>query len=252
MMEIKKLINIVVNDMHELEKLIAELREGDGFNPLELEILQSKAGGIKQLLDILKGRMEEHFTPGNRQTRDQDLPTEKPQEKEEEKAKPFSPEVETPGTEDRTKRPGDSSGFSETESTHGHETPAPETSREESDTMELQEPEEEEKNGKVLGEKFITGKSVNEMISGSGKMEYKLSDRPVNSIRASIGINDRFLFTRELFEGNPERYTEAVTKLDSLRNLNEAVAYLRENFTWKKNETSLKFIDLVKRRFLND
>ncbi len=250
-MEIKKLINIVVNDMHELEKFIAEIREGGEFNYLEMEILQTKAKGINQLLDILKGRMEEDPEQVRIPEGDQNLRKEKP-ETEEKKEDPSPVAVGIPETENPGNTNTDKDVSPEPENHPEQEEPERDLSGEKNDSVELEEPEEDEKNGKVLGEKFTKSKSVNDLISGNGKFEYKLSDRPFSSIRAAIGINDRFLFTRELFDGNPERYTQAVTKLDSLRNINEAVVYLRENFKWKKNETSLKFIDLVKRRFLND
>jgi len=34
-----------------------------------------------------------------------------------------------------------------------------------------------------------------------------------------------------------------------MHELREAFNYLRERFNWKKSETSLKFVELVKRRF---
>ena len=37
-----------------------------------------------------------------------------------------------------------------------------------------------------------------------------------------------------------------------MKNEKEAAEYLRVNFKWKKNEASLKFINLVKRRFHYD
>ena len=83
-------------------------------------------------------------------------------------------------------------------------------------------------------------------------MEFKLSNRPVSSIKSAIGINDRFQFIRELFDGNADKFAETVSKIDEMKNIGEAVEYLRQSFKWKKNETSLKFVGLVKRRFSND
>ena len=80
-------------------------------------------------------------------------------------------------------------------------------------------------------------------------LEFKLSNRPVKSIKSAIGINDRFQYIRELFDGKPEKFRETVNALDAMNDIQEAVVYLRENFKWKKTETSLKFVNLVKRRF---
>ena len=90
------------------------------------------------------------------------------------------------------------------------------------------------------------------MAADSTNLEAKISSRPVTSIKSAIGINDKFQYIRELFEGNAESFNKTVDELDALNNLNEAVDYLKNNFKWKKNETSLKFVALVKRRFPNE
>ena len=118
------------------------------------------------------------------------------------------------------------------------------------------EPEEEPEAVAIsnrIGDRIITEKSVNDLLSGNGdkKLEYKISNSPVQSIQAAIGINDRYQYIRELFSGNAETFAKTVVDLDNLGNIQEAVAYLQENFKWKKNETSLKFVNLVKRRFPN-
>lgn len=104
-----------------------------------------------------------------------------------------------------------------------------------------------------IGDRVITEKSVNDLLSGNGdkKLEYKISNSPVQSIQAAIGINDRYQYIRELFDGSADSFVKTVGDLDGLGNIHEAVAYLQENFKWKKNETSLKFVNLVKRRFPN-
>ncbi len=120
--------------------------------------------------------------------------------------------------------------------------------------VELDDEEEEVGNANHrLGDSFLKEKSVNELLAGddSGKLEYKISNSPVASLKAAIGINDRYQYIRELFEGNGDKFTKAVSDLDNLNSIQEAVSYLQQNYKWKKNETSLKFVTLVKRRFPN-
>lgn len=133
------------------------------------------------------------------------------------------------------------------------EEPEPEAEPEPTVDVKFHEPHEPEPEAQVLGEKFQKERSVNDVkFEGGVKLEEKLSSLPLKTIRSAIGINDRFLFTRELFDGDPELFNTAVTKLDSLEDIKDAVVYLRDNFKWKKNETSLKFVELVKRRFSNE
>ncbi len=119
--------------------------------------------------------------------------------------------------------------------------------------LHLDEEEPADNHSKRLGDLFAKEKTVNDLMSEDfSKLEHKLSNRPVANIHSSIGINDRFQYIRELFEGSVDNFVKTVADLDSMNDIKEAVNYLQANFKWKKNETSLKFINLVKRRFPNE
>ena len=72
---------------------------------------------------------------------------------------------------------------------------------------------------------------------------------PIHSMWDGIGINDRFLFVRELFENDSAKFELAVNALNQLSTIQEAVNYLKLSFKWHKTEASQKFLVLVKRRF---
>lgn len=116
------------------------------------------------------------------------------------------------------------------------------------------EDEPEGNNGtRRLGDSFTKDRSLNDFITDdSVKLEHKLSNMPVSSLQSAIGINDRFQYIRELFDGNSDLYNETVTKLDSMNEIKDAVVFLQNNFKWKKTEISLKFVNLLKRRFPNE
>ena len=119
--------------------------------------------------------------------------------------------------------------------------------------LQLEEEESVDIHNKRLGDSFLKEKSVNDLMSDDfSNLEHKLSNRPVTSIRSAIGINDRFQYIRELFEGSADNFVKTVADLDSMNDIKEAVNYLQSNFKWKKNETSLKFVSLIKRRFPNE
>jgi hypothetical protein len=103
----------------------------------------------------------------------------------------------------------------------------------------------------MVAEQFINESSVNEKIAASHKHESKVKGLPVTNIMNAIGINDRFQFTRELFLNDSKKFDETVNHLDHLNNFLEAIDFLEANFKWTKNEASLKFMDLLKRRFEN-
>lgn len=92
-------------------------------------------------------------------------------------------------------------------------------------------------------------RSLNEVISENKSAETTLGFSPISSLKSSIGLNDRFLFIREIFSNNTDKYNMVIDHLDKLETIQQAVDYLKANLTLQKNDTSLKFVDLLKRRF---
>lgn len=77
----------------------------------------------------------------------------------------------------------------------------------------------------------------------------KLKDKPITNLSEAIGINDRFLFTSEIFDGNKDAYKEAISRLDNTDSLIDAMAIIM-SYTGDKpeNEAVIKLLDLVKRK----
>ena len=123
----------------------------------------------------------------------------------------------------------------------------------ENQELKFEDKPEENIGTRRLGDSFTKDRSLNDFITDdSVKLEHKLSNMPVSSLQSAIGVNDRFQYIRELFDGNSDLYNETVTKLDSMNEIKDAVVYLQNNFKWKKTEISLKFVNLLKRRFPNE
>ena len=99
-------------------------------------------------------------------------------------------------------------------------------------------------------------KTRNESLSqDSPTLAKKLRQKPIADLKSAIGINQRFLFTSELFEGNTEAFNEALTRLNSCNSFLEADDYIENNlapnYHWDmKNNTVKDFLDLVQRRYL--
>jgi hypothetical protein len=102
---------------------------------------------------------------------------------------------------------------------------------------------------KVLGEQFTKEPSLNDKLASTNLHELKIKAQPILSIKGSIGLNDKFLFTRELFGNDISRFESTIEHLDRSTTILEAIEYLENNFQWTKSDTSLKFMNLVKRRF---
>lgn len=114
---------------------------------------------------------------------------------------------------------------------------------------EIPKPEEAPKEKQVIGEAFQKERSLNDVIAEKQNTETNLGNGPISSLRSAIGLNDRFLFIREIFGNNTDKYNTIIDHLDKLETIQQAVDYLKANLTLQKNETSMKFVDLLKRRF---
>jgi len=269
-MENKKLLKFLHVNLSELEELVAD-KANNTFDDFEMEFLQSRLKESKKLVQRLVASQNEKPSSGQgmvkpekkveAETQKKEVKIEKAatipekEEKIEEASIKSDAEVSTeeiseiPVKEEQKFQPEKKK---EEETVNDEKQSVPVKSSKEGDDMELEDEESDNKD-KRLGDSFLKGKSVNELLAGVGSnLEHKLSNRPVASIQTAIGINDRFQYTRELFDGSADVFTETVKKLDQMNNIHEAVKYLQYNFKWKKNETSLKFVNLVKRRFLNE
>jgi hypothetical protein len=88
---------------------------------------------------------------------------------------------------------------------------------------------------------------IDQEVKKEGHPLFKLS--PIQSMKDGLTLNDRYLYQRELFNNDKARLDETILAMDRLSNIQEAVAYLKENFKWTRGEASEKFVLLVKRRF---
>jgi hypothetical protein len=77
-----------------------------------------------------------------------------------------------------------------------------------------------------------------------------IKTKPITSLSDAIGINDKFLFIRELFNGNSESYEQAITNLDNAKDLSDARKIISD-YTGEINESdaSKQLFELIKRKF---
>jgi len=113
---------------------------------------------------------------------------------------------------------------------------------------------EEKKKASILAEKISPTdfQPINETLAQQktgNDLSSKLQTAPLSSIASGIGINDKFLYIRELFMGDSNLYNNVVKYLDTVDSFDEALTFIQKNFDWdEKNETVQKFIGLVQRR----
>jgi len=288
-MENKKLLKYLLKDLSELDEMFSE-KGKNSFDDLEMEFIQNRVSGAKNLVQMFFEH-ENEVTKESHQEMKQEHKTEIQETPKTKESEPEVSEEKLPGNrwlEANSAIKNNAGEVVVQEKAHETKTEekiqvvenniaAPElvavteaeirVQIDEEHTIqvskleqvavqqELQMEDEEpvDIHHKRLGDSFLKEKSVNDIISADfSNLEHKLSNRSVTSIQSAIGINDRFQYIRELFEGSADNFGKTVADLDSMNDIKEAVNYLQTHFKWKKNETSLKFVNLIKRRFPNE
>jgi len=87
----------------------------------------------------------------------------------------------------------------------------------------------------------------------AGSVADKLQHRKITDLKSAIGINEKFQFINELFEGNMKEYSVAVDQINSFSTYDEAESYtlnLEDVYKWQpENPIVENFKGLVQRRF---
>jgi hypothetical protein len=80
-----------------------------------------------------------------------------------------------------------------------------------------------------------------------------LKTKPITSLTEAIGINDKFLFIREIFHGNHNDYNAALSRLEDADNLTDARAVIM-SYTGDSSESEavMQLLNLVKRKLPSD
>ncbi|MDR0694620.1 MAG: hypothetical protein LBF81_04900 [Prevotellaceae bacterium] len=76
---------------------------------------------------------------------------------------------------------------------------------------------------------------------------------PVGNLFNAIGVSDKYLFTKELFNNDGNAFQTAISDLDKMKNKEEAQQYLSKLFGQvdKNNDVFKQFTALVYRRYMN-
>jgi hypothetical protein len=68
-------------------------------------------------------------------------------------------------------------------------------------------------------------------------------------LKRSIGLNDRFLMIRDMFDGDSAAFDRAIARLDTFTDLDEAVIWIHDNFDWSAdNQGAAMLMALLERK----
>jgi hypothetical protein len=75
--------------------------------------------------------------------------------------------------------------------------------------------------------------------------------KPLQDIKSGIGLGDRFLYIRELFDGKNDLFDQTIEHLNKMKSFDDAVEFLDEKFHWDANDSTVAtFLNVVKRKYI--
>lgn len=101
------------------------------------------------------------------------------------------------------------------------------------------------KPGAVLGEVIAHGETLGDALARNAAHDdvaSRVAATRTGELRTSIGINDKFLLIRDLFGGDARAYEEAISALEQLTDLDEAMLYLHDHYTWNPDSEGVKLL----------
>ncbi|MBN2666018.1 MAG: hypothetical protein JXR67_05870 [Bacteroidales bacterium] len=238
-MDLNSTIDIIIKDLNEAREIIDDLKSYPGVPEFQVELAKSKCKSASDVIALIK-RINLAAPPA---------------------AEPNEHHFETV-----TEKKAEPAVETITGKAEPHVEPLIEKSEPHVEpVIEKAEPQPEKETARpadkkpavfsIIADQF-TGRpeSFNEKLGtrkpGEDVLEI-LRSKPLLSLDEAIGINDKFLFIREIFNGNTDSYNEAIQKLEKVGNISDAMAvimgYAGDN---SGSEAVTQLVDLIKRKFI--
>jgi hypothetical protein len=225
-MDIKYTIEILTKDIQDIEKLVGNLQNSKDASAIELDLAMSKLRNVYEILTMIKAdklnELIDKSLNGTPLTEPEPEPVPEPE-----------PEPEPV--------------------VHTEPVPPLDPSADKSETMAPETSKPDAEDSSILAEKFQAESSINENLAGTrgDHLDAKLIGQAIDNIGRNIGINDRFLIIRELFDGNSDGFSSLISRLDTAENYQSASRLLEEHFAGSMEHEGVEILaGLVKRRYL--
>ena len=100
-----------------------------------------------------------------------------------------------------------------------------------------------EEKGAILGESIAPNKqTLADTISTPAPLADEITNSKIASLTDGVGINDKFLMIRDLFDGDDEAYATAIRDLDAEETFEDCMIYIVEHFEWNPDSEGAKFM----------
>jgi len=245
--------------LRELEVIFKNIKQGEKPDRIDIDLALEKTRELYSALLFLKessqraGGEEETRQEENDQKGKSPVPAD-PIVTEGHSNQFFEVENRIPGISDKEKSTEQEDQYME-KSTDPKEADD-QYSESESESKEQTESKTDENRKKkiyIVADRYFDSQShINETLANKRKekdLTSHMQNKPIKDLRDFIGLNEKFLFIRELFNNNPDEYNKCIDYLNKTSTYEEAMDYLKTGFDWdENNKAAQKLINLVKRK----
>ena len=104
-----------------------------------------------------------------------------------------------------------------------------------------------EESAPIIGEQFHEAPSVADTIACPKGMA---ESAPIVSLHDAIGVADKFMLIRELFDDDVASYESAIEALDKQPSFDDCIIFIAEHYAWSPNLQATKLVmDLLQRKY---
>lgn len=241
-MDFNTTIDIIIKDLKDAREIIDDLKNYPGVPQLQVELAKSKCKSAEEIIALLKTYKNEQ----------------EPKEPVKKEPAPLHPA--TP--KDHPENLIEIAEEDKSEAIEHQDADEPDNKIQgdlwpEKDLKQEDKVHHKKAGSNIVADKFSHMSNIfNEQLGGTNNeddISAMLKAKPVENLSDAIGLNDKFLFIREIFGGNRTSYDEAISKLNKVENLPDAKAiimgYTNES---DDNEVIKQLLDLVKRKLPSD
>ncbi len=249
----KELHKKLIKDIQDIYSIANRFENPEQIHPLDIDLALSKVRNLYELLLSLNYQaiysheyQKEEILTNTTQTEEkiEPAPTHKIQVTKEPEPEPEEPKEIIPEVIDEPELI--------IEAPTKKEIIIEETPAQEIEKKEIIEPNHNDDSHEIVADRFQSNNFNDNIAKKNIKKDVssKMQSKPINDINSAIGLNDKFIFIRELFSGDKDHYMETIQLLNNFDTFENAIEFLNENFDWDNdNPTFERLKELVRRKY---
>ena len=248
-MDFNATIDLIIKDLKEASDIIDDLKKYPGVPVLQVELAKMKCRSAGEVISILKNSGENPAAVEKEPVREKIVQEVR---KAEEPVPPVVvKEIIPPVPQVRKEK------AVTPEIEIQPELKSSEPKRTEPKIAEPKKTHKKEQESSIIADQFFQpASSLVEQLSPiqtEAELADMLKTKPITSLTEAIGINDRFLFIREIFRGNHSDYNAALLRLENAEKMTDARAIIM-SYTGDNSESEAvrQLLALVQRKLPAD